>query len=53
MTGSGKWMSNGCSRRRLRDRSMFKQIRATIVVNQPPTLSIPSPPDRLTRSHAS
>jgi hypothetical protein len=46
-------MSNGCSRRRLRDRSMFKQIRATIVVSQPPKLSIPSPPERLTRSHAS
>jgi hypothetical protein len=34
MTGSGRWTSSGCSRRVLRERSMFSATRATTVVSQ-------------------
>jgi len=37
----------------VRDRSMFRQTRATIVVNHPPRFSTPSAPERLSRSQVS
>ena len=45
--------SIGSSRRRVRERSMFSDTRATIVVSQPPRFSTSSAPERLTRSQAS
>ena len=53
MTGSGRWAPRASSRRVVRDRSMFRQTRATIVVNHPPRFSTPSAPERLSRSQVS
>jgi len=53
MMGSGTRTSNGCSRRVLRERSMFSDTRATTVVSHPPRFSISSVSERLSRSHAS
>ena len=52
-TGSGRCTPRNSSRRMLRDRSMFRQTRATIVVNHPPRFSTSLAPARLTRSQAS
>jgi hypothetical protein len=52
-TGSGRWTPNASSRRRLRDLSMFRQMRATIVVSQPPRFSTSLVSARLARSQAS
>ena len=51
--GVGQVLFEEASRRRFRVRSMLRQIRATIVVNQPPRLSTSSAFARLTRIHAS
>jgi hypothetical protein len=53
ITGSGTCTASGSSRLRSRERSMFRQTRATIVVSQPPRFSTPSAPDRLSRSQVS
>ena len=53
MTGSGRCTPKDSSRRVLRDRSMFRQTRATIVVNHPPRFSTSLAPARLRRSQAS
>ncbi len=53
MTGSGTCTPKDSSRRRLRDRSMFRHTRATIVVSHPPRFSTPPAPDRLRRSQVS
>jgi hypothetical protein len=45
--------SIGSSRRRVRERSMFSDTRATIVVSQPPRFSTPPAPARLSRSQVS
>jgi hypothetical protein len=53
MTGSGRCTPRGSSRRAARERSMSRHTRATTVVSQPPRLSTPPVPARLTRSQAS
>ena len=53
MTGSGKCTPKGSSRRTLRERSMFRHTRATIVVNHPPRFSTLPAPERLSRSQVS
>ena len=45
--------SIGSSRRSVRERSMFSDTRATIVVSQPPRFSTPPTPVRLSRSQVS
>ena len=52
-TGSGRRRSSGSSRRDARARSMSSDTRATTVVSQPPRLSTPVVPVRLSRSQAS
>ena len=53
MIGSGTWPPIGSSRRRLRVRSMFSEMRATTVVSHPPSCSISLVSLRLSRNHAS
>lgn len=52
-TGSGTRTPSGCSPREVRERSVSRHTRPTTVVSQPPRLPMPSPPARLSRSHAS
>ena len=47
------WMSRDSSRRVLRARKMFRQMRATMVVSQPPRFSTWLASARLTRSQVS
>jgi hypothetical protein len=51
--GSGRCTPRDSSRRRLRERSMFRHTRATIVVSHPPRFSTSPAPDRLRRSQVS
>ena len=51
--GSGTCTSSGSSRRVLRERSMFRQTRATTVVSHPPRFSTWLASERLSRSQAS
>jgi len=51
--GPGTCSSRGCSRRDLRECSMFRHTRATTVVSQPPMFSTPLASERVSRSQAS
>jgi hypothetical protein len=53
MIGSGMQTSKGSSRRTLRERSMFRETRATTVVSRPPSFSTLLASVRLSRSQAS
>lgn len=52
-TGSGTWTPSGSSRRVSRERSTFRQTRATTVVSQPPRFSTAAESERFSRTHAS